>query len=64
MNITRYPELVCMLYTPYITQDSKLNRSRNRGFLNFCLVGPRVGPEAELEVSSFPQHNLMIMMID
>ena len=26
--------------------NSKQNRSRNRDFLKFCLVGPHVGPEA------------------
>ena len=28
------------------TQEAKLNRLRNRNFLNFCWVGPYVGPEA------------------
>ena len=39
------------------TYDSEQNRSRNRDFLNFYLVGPHVGPEAELEVSSCQQHD-------
>ena len=64
MNITHYSELVCMLYNHYIRKDSKQNRSRNRDFLNFCLVGPHVGPEAELEDSSFPPHNMLIMIIN
>ena len=29
-------------------------RLRNWDFLNFCLVGPHVSPDAYLEVSSFP----------
>ena len=28
------------------SQEFEQNRSRNRDFLNFCLVGPHVGPEA------------------
>ena len=28
------------------TQEPEQNRSRNRDFLNICLVGPHVGPEA------------------
>ena len=44
------------------TQDSEQNCSRNQDFLNFCLVGPNVGPAAELEVSSLLTHNLLIMI--
>ena len=33
-------------------------------FSIFCLDGPHVGPEAQLEESSFLQQNLLIMMID
>ena len=43
-------------------QESELNRSRNRAFLN--LVGPHVDPEALLEVSSFPPDDLLNIMID
>ena len=32
--------------TDYKTQEYEQNRSRNRDFLNFCLVSPQVGPVA------------------
>ena len=44
------PPVVLISFTSYgadwRTQESEPNRSRNRDFLNFCLVGPHVGPEA------------------
>ena len=44
-----------------------LEKSRFSRLLFFAwlvTVGPHVGPEAWLEVSRFPQHNLLITMID
>ena len=62
------PPVDLMSFTSYgadwRTQDSEPYSSWNWDFLNSCFVGPNVGPEAELEVSSFLPHNLFIMMID
>ena len=42
------------------TRAKLLEKSR---FSQFCLVCPHVGPKAQLEALSLPQHNLLIMMI-
>ena len=51
------PPLALISFTSYGAdqrmQESKPNRLRNQDFLNFCLVGPHVGPKAQLEISSF-----------
>ena len=42
-------------------QAKLLQKSR---FSQILLGGPHIGPKALLEVSSFLQHNLLIIMID